>query len=203
MGRRAIGIAFIFSKRFLRWITGRIAATGVVGELAVDAVGRADIVGFRNVPRDGHTGQTSRSHGDLVRLRRSFRSPDRRQPRHERRIVFVSAATQTNQRRKNFSKKTKKNKRSSSHALGLGMWTFQVATDRKSPSAAQHRHRHWIKEAAGWRRPEMTHSAHNKIMNRIRWGGKWRPNLRIMCFCLCCCWTFKANPEPKMPCGRP
>ena len=99
MGRRAIGIAFIFSKRFLRWITGRIAATGVVGELAVDAVGRADIVGFRNVPRDGHTGQTSRSHGDLVRLRRSFRSPDRRQPRHERRIVFVSAATQTNQRR--------------------------------------------------------------------------------------------------------
>lgn len=108
MGRRAIGIAFIFSKRFLRWITGRIAATGVVGELAVDAVGRADIVGFRNVPRDGHTGQTSRSHGDLVRLRRSFRSPDRRQPRHERRIVFVSAATQTNQRRKNFSKnKTK------------------------------------------------------------------------------------------------
>ena len=126
MGRRAIGIAFIFSKRFLRWITGRIAATGVVGELAVDAVGRADIVGFRNVPRDGHTGQTSRSHGDLVRLRRSFRSPDRRQPRHERRIVFVSAATQTNQRRKNFSKKKNKTRGARltrwDSACGLSRW---------------------------------------------------------------------------------
>jgi len=42
------------------------------------------------------------------------------------------------------------------YPLGLligNRWSFQVATEWKTPSAAQHRQRHWISEAAGWRRP--------------------------------------------------
>lgn len=35
------------------------------------------------------------------------------------------------------------------YTVGLGRCAFQVATERKTPSAAQQRHRHWISDAAG------------------------------------------------------
>ncbi len=58
-----------------------------------------------------------------------------------------------------------------------------------------------------------------KLIHLILWGyqtvylGRWdeacctwiRPAAGFLrfskCFCRCCSWTFKANPEPRIPCG--
>lgn len=57
------------------------------------------------------------------------------------------------------------------------MWTFHVADDLNGGSAAWHRHRHCMREAAVG-------------------------ICRLKCFCRCFCWTFKANPDPRIPAGR-
>lgn len=142
-----------------------------------DAV-RRDVC-FVKEPRDGASGRHER-----IRLRPAHR----RKPSDKQRVMLVPARCKLKLINRinhyNFD---------GYYAIGLGRWAFQVATEWKTPSAAQHLHKHWINEAAGWRRPLIIQS----LIQRLGVTGSVK--LRIMCFWRCCCCTFSANPEPRIP----